>query len=134
MSLVPAHLDAPQADIEAIRAVATEYIRSYTHGDAERHERVYHPECVKRAYGTDADSGVTELLFFSPRMMADYARASGRMETECEVEVVIDDIAGDMASVRIYSCNWIDFAHVLRARGEWRLFHVTWRRRDTRQA
>jgi hypothetical protein len=41
-------LDAPQADIEAPREVAREYIDSYARGDAERHARVYHPECLKR--------------------------------------------------------------------------------------
>lgn len=130
MTLAPTKLDASQADIDAISAVATEYVKSYAAGDASRHERVYHPECVKRAYLTDPESGVTELMNLSPRVMADYAAASGPMDADCDVDVIIDDIAGDMASVRVYSCNWIDFVHVVRARGEWRLLHVTWRGRD----
>lgn len=36
-----------------------------------------------------------------------------------------------MASVRIYSCRWVDFLHIVKARGDWGLFHVTWHdRRD----
>lgn len=117
---------ASQADIDAVSAVAREYIDSYVAGDAERHARVYHLECTKRRLVADPDSGVTELLTFSPQVMADYAAASGPMDEECPAEVVVDDVSEDMASVRIYSCRWVDFAHIVRARGEWRLFHVTW--------
>lgn len=120
---------APHADVEAVKRVAREYIDSYVRGDAARHAAVYHPECLKRRFVTDESSGVTELVTLSPQVMADYATASGPMDGECETEVVIDDISEDMASVRIYSCRWIDFAHVVRARGEWRLFHVTWHAR-----
>ena len=63
-------------------------------------------------------------------VMADYAAASDPMHDDCPTEVVVDDLSEDMASVRIYSCRWVDFAHVVRARGEWRLFHVIWHGRD----
>jgi hypothetical protein len=126
MTLAPTKLTASQADIDAVTRVAREYIDSYAQGDAERHASVYHPECIKRRYVTDADSGVAELVVLSPRIMADYAAASGPMDGGCEVEVIVDDISEDLASVRIYSCRWVDFAHIVRARGQWRLFHVTW--------
>ena len=126
MALAPKTLDAPQADIEAVTQVAREYIESYARGDAEGHARVYHPECLKRRYVTDDASGVTELVVLSPQVMADYAKASGPMDGDCETEIVIDDISEEMASVRIYSCRWVDFAHIVRSRGEWRLFHITW--------
>lgn len=131
MGLAPKQLTASQADIDAVTAVAREYIDSYAAGDAERHARVYHPECAKRRFVTDPDSGVTELITLSPRTMADYAAASGAMEEGCPAEVVVDDISEDLASVRIYSCRWVDFAHIVKARGEWGLFHVTWHGRGT---
>ena len=131
MALAPKTLDAPQADIEAVTQVAREYIESYAHGDAERHARVYHPECLKRRYVTDDPSGVTELVVLSPQVMADYAKVSGPMDGDCETEIVIDDISEEMASVRIYSCGWVDFAHIVRSRGKWRLFHITWHGRSS---
>lgn len=119
-------IEPSQADVEAVTRVAREYIESYAGADAERHAGVYHPECLKRRYVTDEASGVTELVTLSPRIMADYAAASDPMDAGCDTEVIVDDISEDMASVRIYSCRWVDFAHIVRARGEWRLFHVTW--------
>ena len=124
--------ETPQVDVDAVTRVAHEYIESYAGGDAERHASVYHPECLKRRYVTDDASGVTELVTLSPRIMSDYAATSGPMDGDCETEVIIDDISEGMASVRIYSCQWVDFAHVVLARGEWRLFHVTWHGRPPR--
>lgn len=91
---------------------------------------MYHPECLKRGYVTDDSCGVTELVTLSPRIMADYAAASGPMDGDCETEVIFDDISEGMASVRIYSCRWVGFAHIVRARDEWRLFHITWHGRS----
>lgn len=55
-------------------------------------------------------------------------------ETDIEaiVAAALDYLEGfllgdaDIASVRVYSCHWVDFLHIVRARGEWKLFHVTW--------
>jgi hypothetical protein len=41
----------------------------------------------------------------------------------------IDAVYDDIATVRIYSPWWVDFLHVVKARGSWKLFHVTWQRR-----
>jgi hypothetical protein len=72
---------------------------------------------------------VTELQVLSPQIMADFA-ASSEPISDCEAEIIIDAVSEGMASVRIYSCRWVDFLHVVKARGEWRLFHVTWHGRS----
>lgn len=124
MALAPTELSAAQEDIDAVMSAARDYIDGYVDGNPERHARAYHPECIKRRYITDPDSGVDELIVISPRVMTDYAALSEM--SDCESEVIIDDISENMASVRIYSCRWVDFLHVVKARGEWKLFHVTW--------
>ncbi len=124
MALAPLEIVAPQEDIDGVEQAALDYIEGYTTGDAERHARAYHPECIKRRYVTDAETGIDELLVMSPRTMADYAALSEM--SDCETEVIIDAISEDIASVRVYSCRWVDFLHVVKARGEWKLFHVTW--------
>lgn len=121
-------LDARHEDIEAVRQAALDYIEGYAEGDPARHARAYHPECIKRRYATDGETGIAELVVLSPQIMADYA---ARSEIgDCEVEVIIDAISQDIASVRVYSCRWVDFLHVVKARGAWRLFHVTWHGRE----
>ncbi len=86
----------------------------------------YHPECLKRRFDRDEETGVYELIVIPPRVMVDYASTGWTIEDDCQIEVIIDAVSQDIASVRVYSCNWVDFLHVVKARGEWKLSHVTW--------
>jgi len=49
---------------------------------------------------------------------------------QVKAEIIVDAVFNDIASVRVYSPWWVDFLHVVKARGEWKLFHVTWHRRE----
>ena len=127
MTTATEHLDASPEDIDAITAAALDYLEGYVTGDAARHARAYHPEAIKRRFVED-DNGVVGMMSLSPQTMADYAGSGLTIEDECEADIFIDAVYADIASVRIYSCNWVDFAHIVKARGEWRLLHVTWHR------
>jgi hypothetical protein len=126
MSLVEDRVGISETDIEAIERVALDYLEGYVSGDADRHLRSYHPEAVKRRYTTDAD-GVVGIIHLSPQTMADDAAL--QTPQNAEAEIIIDAVYDDIASVRIYSPWWVDFAHVVKARGAWKLLHVTWQRR-----
>lgn len=129
MVSVADHIDAASAEVEAIAGAALDYLEGYLTGDADRHARAYHPEAIKRRYVEDED-GVFGIISLSPQTMTDFASLQ-ELEEDCEVEVFIDDVFEEMASVRVYSRHWVDYLHVVKARGEWKLFHVTWRPRDT---
>ena len=126
MTLAPNRVAASQEDIDAVRQAALDYIEGYVQGDATRHARAYHPECTKRRFIVDDETGVVELSVLSPRVMIDYAAVVGSRHADATWEIIVDDIYGSMASVRVYSSRWVDFLHVVKARGEWKLFHVTW--------
>ena len=131
MTLAPERLDAAQGDLDAIKRAASDYLEGYVTGDAERHARAYHPECLKRRLKRDEETGIYELIVLPPQVMVDYAGTGRTIEDDCQFEVIVDAVSQDIASVRVYSCNWVDFLHVVKARGEWKLFHVTWRGRDS---
>lgn len=123
---VPTDVAASSEDLDQIRQVALDYVEGYLDGDATRHARAYHPECLKRRMVVDEESGVTEVVVLSPQTMVDYAAQGPGQTDPCDIEVLIDAVSQDIASVRVYSCKWVDFLHVVKARGEWRLFNVTW--------
>ena len=118
-----------QDDIDAITRVALDYVEGYVSGDSQRHLRSYHPEAIKRRY--TEDDGVFGIVSLSPQTMADYAATETGTDTDSPIEVIVDDVYEDIASVRVYSTRWVDFLHVVKARGEWRLFHVTWHGRES---
>ncbi len=130
MATVAERVTASQEDLEGIERAALDYLEGYVTGDPERHLRAYHPECVKRRLDTDPDTGVTEQIVLSPQTMSDFAATGQTVIEDCPAEVFIDDVYEDIASVRVYSCRWVDFLHIVKARGEWRLLHVTWHRHD----
>lgn len=129
MATIAAHVTADEAALAAIEVAATDYLMGYVTGDRERHLGAYHPEAIKRRY-MQYEDGVFGMITLSPTTMADSAVTTDP-EPDCQYEVFIDDVYQDMASVRVVSCNWVDYLHIVRARGEWRLLHVTWLPIDT---
>jgi len=129
MTVVAKELTASREDIDGVMRATLDYAEGWYQGDAERHARAYHPECLKQRYEIEEDSGVTHLDVITPRYMVDRILAGNTTVVDCEVEVTIDDIYEDVASVRVYSCEWVDLLHVAKARGEWKLIHVTCQRR-----
>ena len=71
-------------------------------------------------------NGIALLETISPQGMVDYARTGLATVDGIEYEIVIDAISEDIASVRLYSSKWVDFLHIVKARGEWRILHVAW--------
>jgi hypothetical protein len=127
VALVEDRVGVSDADIEAIHRVALDYLEGYVSGDATRHLLSYHPEAIKRRYSVGAD-GVVGLITLSPQTMADDAAI--QTPQSVTAEVIIDAVFEDIASVRVYSPRWVDFLHIVKARGAWKLFHVTWHSRD----
>jgi len=127
MPLLEDRVGVSESDIESIRQVALDYLEGYVSGDAERHLRSYHSEAIKRRYTVGTD-GVVGVITLSPQTMADDAAL--QTPQHVEAEIIVDAVYDDIASVRVYSPWWVDFVHVVKARGEWKLFHVTWHRRE----
>ena len=48
---------------------------------------------------------------------------------DCEIDIVIDDISDGIATVRCYSCDYIDYLQIARLGAEWKLINVLWRSR-----
>ena len=114
------------ADLAGIEEAARAYLEGYTKGDPEWHRRAYHPEAVKRRMYVDAESGVTQIAFLSPQTMVDHAATGLSTVEDCDYEVVIDDVYENIAARRTYACKWVEFLHIVKARGEWRILHATW--------
>jgi hypothetical protein len=131
----PAPAPAPQepprataADSAAIRRAALDYIEGWYTADAARMRRALHPELAKRAVETDArgeswlgDSGADALIHATARGYGTDVPAERR-----RANPVILDIYGDLASVRLDSTKLVDYMHLVRWNGEWKIINVLW--------
>jgi hypothetical protein len=123
----PAQAQTPE-DLAAIEKAALDYIQGYYSGSPERMERALHPELAKRIVRVGED-GEPVLENMTAQTLIDIA---GRMaqrpvpEEEWVDDVKILDVYENTAAVRIDASQWIDYLHLARWNGEWKIVNVLW--------
>lgn len=116
------------ADSAAIVATALDYIDGFYTSDAARMERALHPELAKRIVGNPAGPE-SSLQNMTAEQLVEVTAGGGadRIPDEARREDVrILDIYNNMASVRIDAGLWIDYLHVARWNGDWKIVNVLW--------
>jgi hypothetical protein len=119
---------ADAADEAAIRRAALDYAEGWYEGNPERMERALHPELAKRIVRTDAQ-GRSRLDQMSALTLINGVKAGHGKETppaEQLKDVTILDIYGGTASVKVVMSEWIDYLHLARWNGQWRIVNVLW--------
>lgn len=119
-------------DSAAVRATALDYIEGWYTGDAARMERALHPELVKRILVVDEGRGLTFLDQMGMTRLVEGTRAGfGREvpESEQRTDVMILDVFGNAASVKIDAGGWIDYLHMVKSNDGWLIVNVLWERR-----
>ena len=116
------------ADREAIKATALDYIEGWYEGNAERMERALHPDLAKRIVRTN-DRGQSMLGQMSAMSLVQGVRNGGGKNTPKEKQqkdVTILDVFGNAASVKIVASDWIDYLHIAKSNGRWVIVNVLW--------
>lgn len=120
------------ADSTGITQAALDYIQGYYTGDAERMERALHPDLAKRIVRTNPANQRSALEQMSAMTLVQITRMMANRpvpEDQRRDEVKILDIFGSVASVRVDAAAWIDYLHVAKWNGEWKIVNVLWEMR-----
>jgi len=118
-----------QQDSADIRKTALNYIEGWYEGNPERMERALHPELAKRIVSTDKQSGKSRLGQMSALTLINGTKSGGGKDTPPEKQqkdVTILDIYRGAASVKVFASDWIDYLHMAKWNGEWRIVNVLW--------
>lgn len=121
--------DLIRQDREAITMAALDYIDGYYTGDGERMARALHPELAKRIVRTDPNTGKSVLQNMTAEQLVQITNGGGGNripEEERQSDVTILDVFENVASVKIVAGTWIDYLHVGRVDGEWKIINVLW--------
>jgi hypothetical protein len=116
-------------DSAAIKQTALNYIEGWYEGNGGRMEKALHPELAKRIVTTEAQSGKSRLGQMSALTLINGTRSGGGKQTpveQQEKEVTILDIYNNAASVKVIASTWIDYLHVAKWNGEWKIVNVLW--------
>lgn len=125
---VAAQTSSPPSAVEAVEAVARDYIEGWYTGDVERMERSLHDDLVKRI--PVADSLGARLHPISKARMVELTTGGGGENPDAVVQIFVDDVSGDIATARVLSPEYLDYLHLARTQDGWKIVNVLFMRRD----
>lgn len=116
------------ADSAAIKKAALDYVEGWYEGNPERMEAAVHPELAKRIVRTD-QNGRSRLEQMSAMTLVQGVKRGGGKNTpvaEQQKDVFILDIYENTASAKAIMSGWIDYMHLAKWNGEWKIVNVLW--------
>jgi len=125
---VPAQTSASDADKEAIKQTALDYIEGWYECNPERMERALHPDLAKRIVMTNPQ-GRSQLQQMSAMGLVQGVKRGGGKNTPKEKQqkdVTILDVFNNAACVKVVASDWIDYLHVAKWNGRWVIVNVLW--------
>jgi hypothetical protein len=117
------------ADSTAIRATALDYIEGWYAADGARMERSLHPELAKRNTFVDPNNKRSRLIQMTAMTLVQGTRGGGGSDipaADRKRDVAILDIYGNAASVRVTAASWVDYMHMIKWNGQWKIVNVLW--------
>ncbi len=125
----PAVLRAQSAaDSAAVRRAALDYIEGWYGGDAARMQRAVHPDLAKRIVRRDPQGESWLSVTTADGLVHSTRLGHGRdvPPERQQKDATIVAMDGDMASVRLVSTRLVDYMHLARWNGEWKIVNVLW--------
>lgn len=124
-------------DSLAIKQAALDYIESQHKPNPSQMERALHPRMVKRTFWKDKATGkdyVRETTTESMVLLAEsYNRNGDKFPSSPRKEVLFLDVSERTASVKLIADEWIDYMHIVKINGNWKIINVLWQYKDTKQ-
>ncbi|UCE59844.1 MAG: nuclear transport factor 2 family protein [Phycisphaerales bacterium] len=122
--------DVSEADAKAIKETALDYGMGWYEGDGERMERALHPDLAKRALFPDPRApGKGKLDNISAMGLVQATRkgyGKATPEDQRRTDVTILDVFGNTASVKMRMHDWVDYMHMVKSGGRWKIVNVLW--------
>ena len=109
----------------AVTAVAQNYMDAYYTADAARMQKALHPDFHKRTL--QMVNGHTEISEDTGESMVKGVRLGSGKEipiAERVQKIEVLDVYRDAASVKVVTGRWIDYMHLSKLNGEWRVLDV----------
>ncbi len=112
----------------AIKRAALDYAEGWYEANPEKMERALHPDLAKRVVRADPRTKRQKLEHMSALTLIQYTRRrAGRPKPEKQQkDVTILDVYGNTACVKLVMNGWIDYLHVARINGQWKIVNVLW--------
>ncbi len=126
-----------QQDSLEIRQAALDYIESQHSPNPKQMERALHPRMVKRTFWKDKATGKDYLRETSTESMIllaeSYNKNGDKFPTSPKKDLIFLDVSERTASVKLVADEWIDYMHIVKLNGSWKIVNVLWQFNDSKQ-
>lgn len=120
-----------------IRQAALDYIESQHKPNPNQMDSALHPRMVKRTFWKDKGTGkdyVRETTTESMILLAEsYNKNGDKFPLLPKKEVLLLDVSERTASVKLVADEWIDYMHIVKLNGRWKIINVLWQYKDIKQ-
>lgn len=119
----------PSADREAIRAAVLDYVEAIYQTQPERVERSVRPDLAKVGYYKTQDAeefSETPMTFEQLMETARTYNRSGRDFSDAPRLITVLDVLDRIAAAKLVATWGIDYFHLVKDDGRWRVLHVVW--------
>jgi len=120
-----------------IKQAALDYIESQHKPNPKQMDSALHPRMVKRTFWKDKATGkdyVRETTTESMVLLAEsYNKAGDKFPSSPKKNVILLDVSERTASVKLIADEWIDYMHIVKLNGVWKIINVLWQFNDTKQ-
>ncbi|WP_278552499.1 nuclear transport factor 2 family protein [Elizabethkingia bruuniana] len=130
-------LGQTKQDTLAIKQAALDYIESQHSPNPARMERALHPRMVKRTFWKDKATGkdyVRETNTESMVLLAEsYNKNGDKFPASPRKDIKLLDVSDGTASVKLFADEWIDYMHLVKLNGTWKIINVLWQYNDSKR-
>jgi hypothetical protein len=116
-------------DKEAVRQAALDYVESIYEVDPARAERSVHPDLAKRGFSVrKGETAYTpNIMTFTQLVeLAKTYNKNGRIPKDAPKEVVVYEVSDQTASAKVTASWGIDYLHLAKYDGKWKIINILW--------
>src|SRR5262250_2506784 len=121
--------DQTDADREAVRQAALDYVEGVYNVDPSRIERSVHPDLAKRGFwrerGKEGYAG-GPMTYAELIEVAKTWNKSGKLPKDAPKEITIFDVQDQTASAKLVAAWGTDYFHLAKYDGKWKIINVLW--------
>ncbi len=136
LSISKSDAQTAQDTIDITKA-ALSYIESQHVPNPKTMENALHPRLVKRSVFRSKSTGkdyVSEYFTENMVILAEsYNKKGDKFPKNPRKEVKLLDVSAKTASVKLIADTWIDYMHIVKVNGEWKIINVLWQFNDAKE-
>jgi competence protein ComGC len=128
--ILPVAIKAQTTDErEAVRQAVLDYVEGIYEVNPARVERSVHPDLAKRGFFKKKGESAYSEEKMSFKELLDIAATwnkSGRLPKDALKEILVFDVADQTASAKLTAVWGIDYLHLAKYEGKWKIVNVIW--------